>query len=175
MVNKAKWKSYKNSPVYMYGHQVPRNHQQAVELDLANGNTKWQDSEKLEHDQLWEYNTFDDRGHKSKATLPGPGYKKITLHFVYAVKHDGRYKSRIVAGGHLTDAPLESVYSGVVSLRGVRFVIFLAELNGLEVWQTDVGKHTLRLIQRKRYLSLPGPNLQRERAPSSHRQGTLRP
>ena len=89
MVNEAKQKSYKISPVYMYGHQVPRNHQQAVELDLANGNTKWQDSEKLEHgDQLWEYNTFDDRGHKSKATLPGPGYKKITLHFVYAVKHD---------------------------------------------------------------------------------------
>eukprot|EP00957_Ditylum_brightwellii_P031038 2352072-Ditylum_brightwellii.AAC.1 len=58
---------------------------------------------------------------------------------VYAVKHDGRHKSRIVAGGHLTDAPVESVYSGVVSLRGVRLVIFLAELNGLKVYQTDVG------------------------------------
>ena len=157
MVNEAKRKSYKNSPVYMYGHQVPRNHQQAVELDLANGNTKWQDSEKLERDQLWEYNTFDDRGHKSKATLPGPGYKKITLHFVYAVKHDGRYKSRIVAGGHLTDAPLESVYSGVVSLRGVRFVIFLAELNGLEVWQTDVGNAYLEAYTKEKVFVIAGP------------------
>ena len=52
-----------------------------------------------------------------------------------AVKHDERYKSRLVAGGHLTDTPVESVYSGVVSLRGVRLVIFLAELNGLKVWQ----------------------------------------
>jgi hypothetical protein len=59
---------------------------------------------------------------------------------VYAVKHDERYKSRIVAGGHLTGTPMESVYSGVVSLpRGVRIVIFLAELNGLKIWQTDVG------------------------------------
>jgi len=157
MVNEAKRKSYKNSPVYMYGHQVPRNHEQAVELDLANGNTKWQDSEKLERDQLWEYNTFDDRGHKSKATLPGPGYKKITLHFVYAVKHDGRYKSRIVAGGHLTDAPIESVYSGVVSLRGVRFVIFLAELNELEVWQTDVGNAYLEAYTKEKVFVIAGP------------------
>ena len=35
--------------------------------------------------------------------------------------------------------PTESVYSSVVSLRGVRIVIFLAELNGLKIWQTDVG------------------------------------
>ena len=40
----------------------------------------------------------------------------------------------------MTDTPTESVYSGVVSLRGVvRIVIFLAELNELEIWQTDVG------------------------------------
>ena len=47
---------------------------------------------------------------------------------VFAVKHDGRRKSRLVAGGHLTEVPTESVYSSVVSLRGVRIVIFLAEL-----------------------------------------------
>jgi hypothetical protein len=35
---------------------------------------------------------------------------------VFDVKHDGRHKARYVAGGHLTDVPNESVYSGVVSL-----------------------------------------------------------
>lgn len=44
-----------------------------------------------------------------------------------------------MAGGHLTDPPLESVYSGVVSLRGLRMVIFLSELNKLSVFQTDIG------------------------------------
>jgi len=41
--------------------------------------------------------------------------------------------------GHLTDTPVESVYSGVVSLRGIRLMLFLAELNGLETWATDIG------------------------------------
>jgi hypothetical protein len=36
----------------------------------------------------------------------------------------------MVADGHLTDIPLESVYSGVVSLRGLRIITFLSELNG---------------------------------------------
>ena len=64
------------------------------------------------------------------SNMPPQGYKHITLHLVYAIKHDERYKSRIVAG-HLTGTPMER-------LRGVRIVIFLAELNGLEIWQTDV-------------------------------------
>ena len=81
---------------------------------------------------------YDNYGH-IRANRAPTGYKRITLHFVYAVKHDGRYKARVVAGGHLTDAPIESVYSGVVSLRGVRTVVFLAELNDLELWQSDVG------------------------------------
>ena len=38
------------------------------------------------------------------------------VHLIFAVKHDGRHKSRLVAGGHLTALPEESVYSGVVSL-----------------------------------------------------------
>jgi hypothetical protein len=51
---------------------------------------------------------------------------------VYAVKHDGCHKARLVAGGHLTPVPLDSVYSGVVSLRILRLVVFLSELNGLQ-------------------------------------------
>jgi hypothetical protein len=33
-----------------------------VELDKANGNTKWQDAEATEKSQLMEYNTFIDHG-----------------------------------------------------------------------------------------------------------------
>ena len=36
---------------------------------------------------------------------------------LYAVKYDGRHKARLVADGHLTPEPVESIYSGVVSLR----------------------------------------------------------
>ena len=90
----------------------------------------------LELAQLQEYETLKSLGYKAKVPA---GYKKIRVHFVFDVKHDGRHKSRLVAGGHLTDDPIDSVYSGVVSLRSLRLVVFLAELNNLELWGADVG------------------------------------
>ena len=45
----------------------------------------------------------------------------------------------MVADGHLTETPLDSVYSGVVSLRSLRIVLFLAELNDLELYGADVS------------------------------------
>ena len=58
----------------MYGFLVPRNHQQAMELDAANRKTKWRDSETLELDQIDEYETFIDKGPNYR---PPPNYKKI--------------------------------------------------------------------------------------------------
>ena len=100
----------------MYGFLVPGNHNEAMELDRKNGNTGWYDSEKVELAQVDEYDTFIDHG---KGGRPPDGYKKISVHMVYAVKHDGRHKSRLVAGGHLTEVPIDSVYLSVVSLRGL--------------------------------------------------------
>jgi hypothetical protein len=57
MINQAKLKSYQRDPFWKLGVLVPRNHSQAVELDKANGNTKWQDAEATEKSQLMEYNT----------------------------------------------------------------------------------------------------------------------
>jgi hypothetical protein len=45
----------------------------------------------------------------------------------------------MVAGGHRTSTPVDLVYSGVVTLTGIRTVTFLAELNGLDLWCTDIG------------------------------------
>ena len=136
LANQAKLHSFRTKPIFMYGFQVPRNHDQAMEIDRQNGNTKWLDSERIELAQIDEYEAFKDMGTDWK---PEPGYKKITAHLVYAVKHDGRHKSRLVAGGHLTETPVDSVYSSVVSLRGIRILAFLAELNNLELWATDIG------------------------------------
>eukprot|EP00978_Attheya_sp_CCMP212_P000680 scaffold1362_cov61-Attheya_sp.AAC.3 len=70
--------------------------------------------------QLDDYDTFKDYGHSGR---PPNGYKKIRVHLIFAVKHDGRHKSRLVADGHLTEVPLDSVYSGVVSLHGLRLLV----------------------------------------------------
>jgi hypothetical protein len=67
------------------------------------------------------------------------GHKKIRADLVFDVKHDGCHKARYIAGGHLTDVANASVYSGVVSLRGLRMVAFLSELNRLNLWATNIG------------------------------------
>ena len=105
-------------------------------IDEREGNRKWQDSEDLELKQLFDYDTFKDLG---KGTPTPDSYKQIPCHVVYDVKWDGRHKSRFVAGGHRTDTPIESTHSAVVSLLGVRVITFLSELNGLELWNTDIG------------------------------------
>ena len=154
LVNQAKLKSFQTKPVYMFGYLVPRNHDQAVAIDDKNGNTKWQDAEKLELKQQNDFETFIDKGYKS--SVPS-GYTKIRVHFVYAVKHDGRHKARLVAGGHLTGTPVESVYSSVVSLKGLRLVVFLAELNDLEIWCTDIGNAYLEAYTKEKVCIIAGP------------------
>ena len=66
MVRQAKLKSYKTTPKYMFGFQVPRNYAEALVLDDKNGNTRWQDCTKLELQQLQDYKSFQDLGDNSK-------------------------------------------------------------------------------------------------------------
>lgn len=80
--------------------------------------------------QLNKYNTFIDMGIFTPSKIPKE-FKKIKVHLVFAVKHDRRHESRLVSRGDLADIPIDSVYAGVVSLRGLRMCIFLAELNGM--------------------------------------------
>ena len=63
-----------------------------------------------------------------------PGYQKIRVHLIFALRYDDRHKARLVADGHLTPEPVESIYSGVVSLRNLKLVIFLGKLSNLELW-----------------------------------------
>jgi hypothetical protein len=153
MINQAKLKANRTRPVYKYGFQIPRNHAEALRIDEKFGNTKWVDAEKLEIQQLFEYNAFHDTG---LGTPVPEGHTKIPTHFVYDVKHDGRHKARLVAGGHRTETPVDSVYSGVVSLAGIRIVTFLAELNDMELWSTDIGNAYLESYTKEKVAFVAG-------------------
>ena len=154
MANQVRLRTYRNRPKYKYGVQVPRSHEEAVWIDTKNGNTNWQDAEKVEIDQLDEYNTFEDLG--KDADTP-KGHKKIPCHMVYDFKHDGRYKARFVAGGHRTGTPIGSIYSGVVSLPGIRIVTAIAEMNDLQVWGTDIGNAYLESYTTEKIVFIAGP------------------
>jgi hypothetical protein len=55
------------------------------------------------------------------------------------------------------DIPLESVYSSVISLRGLRIVTFLSELNGLVLWATDIGNAYLEAFTMEQNYIVAGP------------------
>ena len=129
MVNQSKFQSYKTCKKYVHGIQIPQGYDHGVRLD------KWQSVTKLEMGQLHECNTFHD---KRIGTTPGKGFKKIQVHLVFVVKQDGRHKARLCVNGNLTVVLMDSVYSRVVSSKILRTVIYLAELNGLESWATDI-------------------------------------
>ena len=48
-----------------------------------------------------------------------------------------------MANGHLAYIPVESIYYGVVSLPGIRLLVFLDEFNKMETWATDIGNEYL--------------------------------
>ncbi len=81
----------------------------------------------------------------------------IRVHLVFDVKHDRRHNARLVADGPLTEVPVNSVYFGVVSLRGLRLMIFLGELNIFEIWATDIGNASLETKTQQRLHIIAGP------------------
>jgi len=154
MANEAKLHSFRIKPIYMCGFQVPRNHAKALERDRVNGNTMWIDAEVTELSQIDECKSFIDKG---VGFNPGSDCKLIWVHMAYAVKHDGRHKARLVAGGHLAETPIDSACSSAVSLRGVRLLAFIGELNGLKTWLTDIGNAYLETHTKEKVYIIAGP------------------
>ena len=142
-LKKSKYRQARASRKYKHGWEVQRDYAHALQLDIHNGNNKWKEAIDLEIEQIKESQVFKDFGkavyEKNKITNAPEGHQKIRVHFVFDVKHCGKLKARLVADGHLTKEPMETVYSGVVSIRNLRLAMFLAELNNLELWGADVG------------------------------------
>ena len=88
------------------------------------------------------------------------GVSKNRVHFVFDVKHYLKFKARLVADGHLTKEPNETVYSEVVSLRNLRLAMFLAELNGLQLWQADVRNAYLQALTKRKPYIVAGPEFE---------------
>ena len=154
MVNQAHLQSKKNTVQYKFGVRVPRNVKEAYKLDQENGNTLWHDAMTLELQQLQEYKTFEDAG----SNVPAPAdHQMIHAHMVFDVKQTGKRKARFVAGGHLTNPPKDSVYSSVVSLRSIRIICLLAELNDLELMAADIGNAYLEACTKEKVCFIAGP------------------
>ena len=65
-----------------------------------------------------------------------------------------------MADGHLTPEPIENIYSGVVSLRNLKLVIFLAKLNNLDIWGADIGNTYLEAFTDEKLYIVAGPEFE---------------
>ena len=86
--------------------------------------------------------------------------RKSEFILFFAVKYDGRHKAKLVADGHLTPEPVESIYSGVVSLRNLKLIIFLGKLNNLELWGADIGNAYLEAPTEEKLYIVAGPEFE---------------
>ena len=151
-LKKSKYRQARASRKYKHGWEVPRDYAHALQLDIHNGNNKWKEAIDLKIEQIKEYQVFKDSGKavydKKHITNAPKRHQKIRVHYVFDVKHCGKFKARLVADGHFTKEPMETVYSGM----------FLAEPNNLELWGADAGHaYNLQALTREKLYTVGGP------------------
>jgi len=66
-------------------------------------------------------------------------------------------KAGFVAGGHLTDPPVDSVYSSVITRDSVRIMFLIAALNNLDILGADVQNAYINAKISERVYFIAGP------------------
>ena len=89
-------------------------------------------------------------------------YVQILDHLDHQEQQEDLYKFRAITchQGPLSPDPIESIYSGVVSIRSLRLVVFLAKLNNLEVWGADIGNAYLEAKTKEKLYIVAGPEFE---------------
>jgi hypothetical protein len=136
---------------HKYGIELPKSVRQGLAIDARTGTTFWRDAIAKEMKNVMPAFSFRDDD-----TVP-TGYKKIDCHMVFDIKIDLTRKARLVAGGHQTEVPKESVYSSVVSRDSVRIALTIASLNNLEVLAADVQNAYLNAPTKEKCYTIAGP------------------
>ena len=66
------------------------------------------------------------------------GWQFAPLHWVYAIKHDGRHKAQLVIGGHVKNSEGYNTFSSTVRMEHVRLQVFLAAYFGDSILSGDI-------------------------------------
>ena len=162
MINKVKKKYWKTTS--KFGIRLPHSVEEALAIDEQTGTDYWRkaiDKELKAVKIAWEAREDLDID-RVRARRQLIGYTEITCHMVFDIKLDLTRKARLVAGGHLTDAPTSLTYSSVVSRDSIRMAFLIAALNGLEVMACDIGNAYLNAPCREKVWFLGGPEVGNE-------------
>ena len=138
---------------HKFGFEIPKTVERALEIDRENGNTLWRDAINKEMSNIRvAFKILDD------GKIP-PGFQEMQCHMVFEIKLEGpfRRKCRLVAGGHMVDAPPVLTYSSVVARDTVRIALTLAALNDLEVKTSDIQNAYLTAPCEEKIWTVLGP------------------
>ena len=133
-----------------FGIKIPKTVQEAKRYDQENGNTLWWDAicQEMANVRI----AFEE------AESAPIGHSKINVHLIFDVKLGENYrrKARLVAGGHVLDAPSSATYSSVVSRDSVRIALLVAALNGLDILACDIQNAYLTAPAREKVYIIAG-------------------
>jgi hypothetical protein len=119
---------------YKFGLKVPNTIAEARRIDAENGDLYWERSvEKEMKNVRVAFKVLDN-----DKNVP-VGYLQIPCRLLFDVKLDFTRKTRLVAGGHVTDPPSIITYASVVSRESVRIALLIAALNDLDVMGADIS------------------------------------
>lgn len=137
-----------------YGIKIPQCVEDAYALDDINGNALWRDAIAKEIASLLSLGCFDFKAPDYK---PSPEYQYAPLRMIFEIKHDGRHKARLVAGGHVVDARGISSRSTVVKGISVRLLDLIAHRDNLEILTGDIGNAFITSPCLEKIYSRAGP------------------
>jgi hypothetical protein len=110
------------------------NIQEAYAIEEENGDHRWAESIQREMNNM----RVAIKSLKDGIEIP-PGYQFMKCHLIFDIKFDGfKFKSRMVAGGHMAETPPFLTYAWVVSRDTVRIALLMAALHDLDVKAADV-------------------------------------
>ena len=141
---------------FKFGIEVPRTGDVggSVKLDEEKWNTLWFDWQKKEATSLRDLDTFKIL----KEGFDSTEYQCAPLIYAWDIKFDGRRKSRLVANDKATIGPPESdIWSGVVNIKSVKIILFLAKLNGLKILIADISSAYLMADTKEKIYTKLGP------------------
>jgi hypothetical protein len=138
-----------------YGIPVPQNMDEALRMDLDNGDTKWNDAIEIEIKALLILDCFDFKD-PTKWEIPGD-YQYAPLRLTFDVKSDLRCKAHLVAGGHAVDASHVATYASVVRRISTRTLHVLAHRNKLKALCGDVGNAFVNAWTNENFYCRAGP------------------
>jgi hypothetical protein len=136
---------------FKYGIRVPSTIAEALRFDKENGDHVWEQSCEKEMKNV----RVAFRILPNDENLP-VDYQQIPCRLLFDVKLDFTRKTRLVAGGHVTDPPAIITYASVVSRESVRIALTIAALNDLDVMVADISNAYLTAPTTERYWTVLG-------------------